>query len=92
MKAHGICGHVFVQVSLYELTWLHPLTSIYRRVAAAATERGLSVSESLSHFMGHDPESLHVVPITDLHPNVAAHCMLASALADGLRELPARCW
>jgi hypothetical protein len=35
---------------------------------------------------------LHVVPRADPHPNATAHRMLASAFADGLRELPARCW
>jgi lysophospholipase L1-like esterase len=70
---------------------LHPLKPIYERIASAATERGLTVTESFPYFRGHNPKSLHVGP-TDTHPNAAGHRILARALLEGLQSLPSRCW
>jgi lysophospholipase L1-like esterase len=91
VRDRGICGHVVIHADLNQLNFLHPLTAIYGRVAVAAGERGLTVTDSFPYFRGHDPKSLHVAPFNP-HPNATGHRILTRALLDGLQSLPSRCW
>jgi lysophospholipase L1-like esterase len=90
-KTHGVCVHVLLHTVLHHLGSSHVLRPIYERVAGAASERGLTVTQSFPVFRGRDERTL-VVGAYDLHPNAAGHRLLARALVAGLRGLPARCW
>ena len=60
-------------------------------MAAAAGERGLTVTESYPYFRDlSDMEAR--LSLLDAHPNPAGHERLARALYDGLREIPDDCW
>jgi len=89
-RARGICGHVFLHTHLTVLTPEHPHLPVYERVAAAARERGLGVTESFSRFVGRDSEGLWVNAF-DVHPNARGHEILAEALEAGLALLSPRC-
>lgn len=90
-RREDICVHVLLHTFLAQLDWLHPFQDVYERVATAARERGLTVTESFERFRGRDPVALRV-HFADPHPNAAGHAVLAEALRDGLLELPAHCW
>jgi lysophospholipase L1-like esterase len=90
-RERGRCAHLLLHTSLGELGWIHPERRIYERVAAAARERGVSVTESFPYFRGRRAASLWVRP-GDPHPNAAGNAILARALRDGLRALPPTCW
>jgi lysophospholipase L1-like esterase len=90
-KARDACVHVFILTDLHHLNFLHPFRRFYDRVARAAEERGLTVTQSFPALRGYDGRALHVGAF-DAHPNAEAHRLLARALLDGLRKLPARCW
>lgn len=90
-RREQVCVHVLIHTFLAQLDWLHPFADVYERVAEAARERGLSVTESFPRFRGRDPQALRL-SFADPHPNAAGHELLALALHDGLRGLPARCW
>ena len=90
-RSRGICGHVFIHTHLMELIPGHLNDAIYERVAEAARERGLTVTESFPHLVGRSSEALWVNAF-DIHPNADAHAILAQALFEGLRVLPAECW
>jgi lysophospholipase L1-like esterase len=89
-RSRGICGHVFIHTHLTELVPEHRNLAIYEHVAAAAHERGLSVTESFEHFVGRDNESLWVNAF-DVHPNNEGHAILADVLHQGIRRLPPSC-
>lgn len=85
-QRRGICGHVFVHSRSPELREVHD------RVAAAARERGLSVSHAMPAFEGRRPEEFWLSPY-DSHHNVEGNVLMAHALLEGLRDqLPRRCW
>jgi lysophospholipase L1-like esterase len=90
-KSRGICVHVLIHTQIYYLNFLHPFTKIYDRVAAAAAERGLTVTQSFPLFRSQDENALKV-GVFDPHPNAAGHRILARALLEGLRTLPPHCW
>jgi len=90
-RDHGICVNVLIHTTPHYLNFLHPFRRIYERVANAAVERGMTVSQSFPVFRGHDGSSLALSAV-DAHPNPAGHRLLAQALREGLRRLPAQCW
>jgi len=90
-RAAGICGHIFIHTHLTELVPEHRNRPIYDRVAEAARERGLTVTESFPHFVGRDNRALWVNAF-DIHPNAEGHAILAQALFEGIGQLPADCW
>lgn len=90
-EGRGICAHVLIHTHLTELSSAHRHKVIYDKVSGEARKRGLTVTESLSYFVGRDNQSLWVNSF-DLHPNAEGHAILAQALFEGLRELPASCW
>jgi lysophospholipase L1-like esterase len=90
-RSRGICGHIFLHTHLTELTSEHRNRPIYDRVAEAARERGLTVTESFPDFVGRDSEALWVNAF-DVHPNADGHAILAQALFGGLSALPPACW
>ena len=61
------------------------------QVEAAARERGFTVTQTFPFFEGRDPTQLRL-SYFDSHPNADGHEILATALLQGLRELPERCW
>jgi lysophospholipase L1-like esterase len=90
-REEGVCGHLFVHPHLDRLGPDHPYLPIYERVAGAAREAGLGVTQPFARFAGADPGALRLSAV-DTHPNPAGHAALAKALFDGLRALPASCW
>jgi lysophospholipase L1-like esterase len=90
-RERDICAHVLVHTHLTELGAQHPLLPIYERVAEAARDRGLSVTQSYPFFDGVWPPDLWV-NLLDPHPNADGHSIMARALATGLAELPDECW
>jgi len=90
-RSRAICGHVFIHTHLTELVPEHRNRPIYGRVAEAARERGLTVTESFPHLVGRNHEALWVNAF-DIHPNAEGHAILAKALFEGLGQLPAACW
>jgi lysophospholipase L1-like esterase len=87
----GVCAQVFVHTHLEQLLGLHPYRALYRRVEEAAEGLGLGVIQSYPRLRWHRAGSLRRSSV-DAHPNVAGHRLLAEALHEGLRRLPARCW
>jgi lysophospholipase L1-like esterase len=90
-REHHVCAHVFIHTHLFALRFMHPFAKVYDRVADAARERGLTVTQSLPIMRGRDEGALILGP-DDLHPNPAGHELFARALLDGLRALPDQCW
>jgi lysophospholipase L1-like esterase len=88
-NSRGVCGHVFVHTRMNQLA-IHPFERIYRWVAEAARERGLSAYVSLPHFRGRDASALRL-SVVDTHPNAQGHRLHAEALVAGLDRLPAHC-
>jgi len=70
---------------------MHPFRNIYAKVGEAAAARGLTVTQSFPSFRGHDVRTV-TISADDTHPNPLGHEILARALLEGLRALPARCW
>jgi hypothetical protein len=91
---HGVCAHVLLHADLSELDETHPYLEVYERVERAARERGLTVSQSYPYFARqHRGNAQELwVGLFDPHPNREAHALLAEALHDGLKQLPAECW
>lgn len=89
-RAREVCVHVLVHPVIQQLRFAHPFERVYERVARAAKERGLFVTRALEVFRGHDAADLRF-DIVDSHPNAEGHRLLAEALLQGLRGLPARC-
>lgn len=89
-RSRGVCGHVFVHTRMNQL-WIHPFTRIYRHVAGAARERGLTANVSYPFLRRRDASALRL-SLVDTHPNAAGHRLHAEALLDGLAALPDRCW
>lgn len=90
----GVCAHVLMHAHLGQLDESHPFLPVYDRVAQAARQRGLSVTDSFPRFASGDtsnPKALWV-SLFDPHPNPEAHTVLADALHDDLRALPSACW
>jgi lysophospholipase L1-like esterase len=87
----GVCVHVLIHTFLAQLDWLHPFDDVYERVAGAARERGLTVTETFPSFRGEDALALRV-HFADPHPNASGHALLADSLHAGLRQLPVECW
>lgn len=90
-KAEDVCVHVFLHTFLAQLDWLHPFGDVYERVAEAARQRGLTVTESFPSFRGRDPLVLRV-SFADPHPNADGHALLGESLHAGLLALPDSCW
>jgi len=90
-REQGVCAHLFVHTSLEFLDFTHPYRDIYARVAEAARERGLSVSQSFPAVRGEDAAELWV-NYFDSHPNEKGHALFAAALFEGLGALPDSCW
>lgn len=90
-RARRVCGQVLIHTHLTDLGDAHPYHAIYDRVGDAARERGLFVARSFPFFSGRDEKELWVHAF-DVHPNAEGHALLAQALYEGLRELPAHCW
>jgi lysophospholipase L1-like esterase len=85
-----ICMVLFIHTNLEQLKVLHPYRAIYRKVAHAATQRGIFVASSFEQLSGLRAHSLWVGPHNS-HPSPAAHALFAEALARGTRALPPRC-
>jgi lysophospholipase L1-like esterase len=93
-ETHEVCAHVLLHSHVGELDDTHPYLEVYDRVEAAALERGLTVSPSFPYFAresGKNAQALWV-GLFDPHPNRVGHALLAEALHDGLKQLPAECW
>lgn len=89
-RSHDACVVVLIHTALARLTALHPLRSIYDRVAAAARARGLHPVQSLPAFIGRDERAV-TVSVYDGHPNRAGHELLAQVLLEAIEDLPAEC-
>lgn len=87
----GVCLHLLVHTGIAQLNRLYPFLPVMEKVEAAARARGFSVTQSFPYFEGRDPTQLRLSAM-DPHPNAAGHEILASALLDGLRDLPEHCW
>jgi lysophospholipase L1-like esterase len=90
-EEQGICAHVLVHTQLSQLGPFHPYSSVYDVVAQAADRHGLGVTTTESRFDRANAAG-YWVSYWDAHPNAAAHRVLAEALEEGLRGLPAACW
>jgi lysophospholipase L1-like esterase len=89
-RREQVCVDVFVHAVIEQLNFAHPFERVYDRVAGAARERGLFVTQSLPFFRGHDAAALRF-DIVDSHPNAEGHRLLAEALTEGVLALPPRC-
>jgi len=90
--ARSICAHLLVHSELANLDAAeHDYLDIYSLIETAAKERGISVSQSFPFFEGRDGEALKAA-FLDNHPGAEGHELLAQALIDGLRVLPASCF
>lgn len=77
-QAHGVrCG---VALLPELLTQPYPLADVHARVAAAARERGLEVTDLAPAVADTELSTLWVAP-DDSHPNAAGHALYAGALA-----------
>ena len=65
--------------------------SSIKMVEAVFAELGIPVQETFSYHAWKRPEPYWVSRF-DPHPNPEGHAILARALEDGLRALPAECW
>ena len=86
----GACTLLFIHPRLQDLTWLHAFTPFYRQVAEAARARGLHVANGFDALRGEHAASLRFSE-DDPHPNPEGHRLLAQALHDAIRALPAEC-
>ena len=86
-----VCFHVLLHTNLRKLGPDYRFHDINAHVAEAARAKGLGVSESYPFFEGRAGGEFWV-GLYDTHPNAEGHALLARALHEGLRELPARCW
>jgi lysophospholipase L1-like esterase len=91
LAARDVCGLVLLHTQLHRLKGRHPYRRHYDALAGAARERGLPVVRSFPKFAGREPSSLWAQP-GDTHPGPEAHRLLAEALGEGLRALPAHCF
>ncbi len=78
---------VFLHAQLSFLNILHPYHAIYDKVATAATQLGAPTIQSIDAVTGYDGASLWVSQF-DPHPNPLGHEIFATALLNGLRDLP----
>ncbi|HEX5068281.1 MAG TPA: SGNH/GDSL hydrolase family protein [Myxococcota bacterium] len=88
--ALGACTLLFVHPRLQDLTWLHAFEPFYRQVADAARARGFHVAVAFDALRGERAASLRFSEV-DPHPNPQGHRLLAQALHDAIRALPAEC-
>jgi lysophospholipase L1-like esterase len=89
-RKRGICAVMLVHTEIASLRLFHPFTAIYDKMEGAALEHGIHVVQSYPYYRWHDSTALRVSAV-DSHPNAEGHRLLADALLDGLRELPAQC-
>ncbi len=89
-RRKGICVHVLIHTEIAHLRLFHPFSEVYDRVERAARSRGLRVTQSLPAFRWRDAATLRL-GVLDGHPNAEGHRILAEALLEGLRGLPAAC-
>jgi hypothetical protein len=82
---------MLVHTQLDDLGPNHPYLPMYARVTDAAEAHGIPVQETFSYHAWKRPEPYWVSRF-DPHPNPQGHAILARALEDGLRALPAECW
>jgi lysophospholipase L1-like esterase len=87
----GVCVLLLVHTGVAQLNRLYPFLDVMEKVEEAGRARGFTVVQSFPYFEGRDASALRLSEI-DPHPNAAGHAVLASALLDGLRALPERCW
>jgi lysophospholipase L1-like esterase len=87
----NICVLMLIHTELTALHGLHPYKRYYEAVSQVARDEGVPVQESFPYYRSMDPRDLWV-NFYDRHPNPAGHAVLATALLDGLRALPASCW
>lgn len=90
-RRRRLCVHVLIHTQAVQLNGLHPFRDVYAKVARAARERRLTVTESFEAHRGLDPDSVRLSWV-DTHPNRAGHALLARELLEDLRKLPKRCW
>ena len=90
-RRREVCGHVLLHTHLTELDSGHDYLGVYERVSQAAGQRGLSVTISFPVFEGRAEAELWI-DMLDTHPNREGHALMARALREGLRALPASCW
>jgi lysophospholipase L1-like esterase len=89
--AQGACVHMFIHTHLSHLNLFHPFQRIYRRVADAARERGMAITQSLPALRGRDQDRLRLSAFNP-HPSPAGHEAFAEVLYEGLMRLPTSCW
>ncbi len=90
-RKRGLCSHVLIHTGIAQLNRLYPFLDIMEQVENAARERGFTVTQTFPFYEGRDPTKLRL-SYFDSHPNADGHEILATALLQGLRELPERCW
>jgi lysophospholipase L1-like esterase len=89
-RQRDVCVVVLVHPAVARLRMGHPFTRFYDHVQAEAEARGLFAVQAWPYFRGRDAARLRF-NVVDSHPNAEGHRLLAEALLDGLRRLPARC-
>jgi lysophospholipase L1-like esterase len=86
-----VCVHVLIHTDFYLLWVRSPFRAVYARVADAVRARNMTVTETHPLFEGRDAAEFRLSWF-NRHPNETGHAVLAGALHEGLRQLPARCW
>ncbi len=90
-QAEKICTVVLLHTQLTNLGPFHLYRPIYDAVAEAAAHHDLAVTRTFSRFDGRNAVGFWI-HLWDAHPNAKGHRILAQALEEGLRDLPASCW
>lgn len=90
-ESENVCTHVLLHTQLTNLGPFHVYHPMYRAVTEAAQRHGLGVTSSFSRFSGTNATRFWI-HLWDAHPNPSGHRILAEALEEGLRGLPASCW
>lgn len=78
---------VFIHPILAYTRAFHPFMTVYERIAAAVTERGMLAVDGFPAVAGRQTESLWVSP-DNPHPNALAHRLFAETLAAALVRHP----
>ena len=88
---NGICLVVLLHAELTALHSLYPYRPYYEAVSEVARATGTPVIDSFPYFQSRNPRDLWVNAF-DYHPNPAGHEILTRALAEGLKDIPEKCW
>jgi lysophospholipase L1-like esterase len=90
-RSEDVCVMLLLHTQLTNLGPFHLYHPMYDAVAKAAERHGVQTIRSFSRFDGANAVS-YWIHLWDAHPNANGHRVLAEALDEGLRSLPAGCW